>query len=268
LIYGQKLDRLKAVLGYEVEDSRFSSSGNTVLAGDRDRTTETIHFDIEYRLASKTSAFARIEHSTSDFDRSTGSLDSDQLDWLVGLRLKATSRLSGVVGYGQSDRDFDDGSLNGFDGNTYYANLSYGLAPYSVISFGAARSIEEPNSTDASFFVSELVSLSWDHSLTERLGFGAYVQYIDDDFDNGREDEFFDWGISLDYAFRPWLTLGVYYEDVDRDSNFDDISFSDRVFGIRLKSDLRSFVSSRRDKKAIEPSSFRPTSRSQFNSTH
>ena len=265
LIYGQKLNGLKAVLGFERGGSTFrSSNGDELLAGDRDRDTESIHFDIEYRLASQTAIFGRIERTTTDFDRSTGSLDNEQLDWLVGLRVKPTSRLSGVIGYGQSDRDFDDDSIGGFDGNTYYANVTYSIAPFSTIQFGAARSVEEPGSSDASFFVSELFSVSWDHALTQRLDFGAYAKAINDDFDNGREDDFFDWGLTLDYALRNWLTLGAYYEEIDRSSNFDGISYEDNIIGLRLKSDLRSFFSSRRDKHKVEPSSFKPTSRSQF----
>lgn len=266
LIYGKKLDRVKVVLGYEATSSTFrSDSGDEILAGSRDRSSDGVHFDIEYTVGGRTSVFARVDYTNINFDRTVNSFDSDQFDWLVGLRMNATSRLSGVVGFGGTDRDFDDSSLNGFDGNNYYVNLTYALKPYSVFQLGATRSIEESNSLNSSLFVSEIVSLSWDHSFTDHLTFGSFAKLIDDDFDNDRHDEFFDYGFSLDYAARPWLTVGLYYEDIDRDSNFDDISFEDRIFGIRLKSDLRSFLGNQnRRNRQIEPSSFKPSQRSQF----
>jgi len=257
LIYGRKLGTFTAVLGYERGSSSFrSESGSVIDGGDRDRTSESVHFDINYRFKGNTAVFARIENRSVDFNRFGDSLDSDQTDWLVGLRVKPTSRLSGVIGYGQTDRDFDDSSLNGFDGNTYYGNVTYSITPFSTIQFGAARSVEEPSSSDASFFVSEIFSLSWEHALTDNLVFDSFAKSLDDDFENGRRDEFFDWGVSLDYAVRPWLTVGAYYEDIDRDSNTAGVAFEDRIFGIRLKSDLRTLLRNRRAKRDIEPISF------------
>ena len=265
LIYGRKLERLKAVLGYERSTGSFNStSGDEVLAGDRDRVSDSFHFDLEYKFSPRTAVFGRLEYTEIDFERSFLSFDSNQFDWLIGLRLKATGRLSGAVGYGGTKRDFDDGSLSGFNGNNYYVNLSYAFKPFSVFQFGATRSIEEPSSTDASLFVSEVFSISWEHALTDHLIFDSYVKLIDDDFNNGRRDEFVDYGFGLDYAVKPWLTVGVYFEEIDRDSNFDNIAFDDRIIGLRLKSDLRSLFSSRRNSSQIEPSSFRPSQRSQI----
>ena len=262
LAYGRKLGRLVAVAGYERRTSDFrSEQGGLLEGGDRDRLEESIHFDINYQLSSKTSVFARIENTKTDFTRINDTLDSDETTWLVGLRVNPTSRLSGVVGYGQTERDLEDPSRNGFDGNTYYANITYAITPFSRVEFGAARSVEEPSSSDASFFVSELFSLSWRHELTEKLSLDTFVKTLDDDFENGRRDEFVDWGVSLDYSLRSWLSVGAYYQDIDRDSNVANVEFEDRIFGIRLKSDLRSLLSARRSKKHVEPASFRRSTR-------
>lgn len=264
LIYGRKLGKLVAVLGYERGSSSFrSESGDLIEGGNRDRSTESLHLDVSYRFAGNTSVFARIEHNEVDFNRFDASLDSEEVEWLVGLRVKATNRLSGVIGYGEIDRDFDDVSLNGYDGNTYYANLTYAITPFSTLQFGASRSVEEPSTAgDGSFFTSELFSVSWEHAVTDNLVFDSYVKTLDDDFDNGRRDEFFDWGLGLDYALEPWLTVGAFYEDIDRDSNVDGVAYEDRVFGIRLKSDLRPLLSRQRARKNPEPVSFSSSQRS------
>ena len=264
LIYGRKLGKLVAVLGYERGSSSFrSESGSLIEGGNRDRSTESIHLDVDYNIAGNTSIFGRIEYNEVDFNRFDASLDSEEVEWLVGMRIKATNRLSGVIGYGAIDRDFDDSSLNNYDGNTYYANLTYAITPFSTIQFGASRSVEEPSSAgDGSFFTSELFSLSWQHALTDNLVFDSFVKTLDDDFENGRRDEFFDWGLGLDYALEPWLTIGAYYEDIDRDSNTEGVAYEDRIFGIRLKSDLRPLLSRQRAKKNPEPISFGASKRS------
>ena len=250
LVYGRKLEHFTAVFGYERTNSSFrSESGDLIEGGDRDRTSENIHLDLDYRLSANTSVFVRIDRAETDFDRFGDSLDSKDRSWLVGLRVNPTSRISGVIGYGETERDLDDGTLNDFDGNTYYANITYAISPFSSVQFGAARSIEDPGSADdGSFFESELISLSFQHSLTDHLSFDSYVKFLDDDFDGGRQDEFVDWGVGVNYVFRHGIKVGAYYEDIDRDSNVSGIAFEDRIFGIRLSSDLRNILSKKQSR--------------------
>ena len=257
LAFGRKIDVVTAVLGYEYRESNFDSDDlfNNADSGDRDRESESLHFDVNWKFASKTSVFGRIERTETNFDLSAPNLDSGQTDYLVGLRFKPAKALNGVLGVGRSDRDFDDSSREGFDGGIYYANLNYAINPFSVVQFNASRLVEESGDEDASFYESELFGVSWTHSLTPRLVFDAYAKWIDDDYDIGREDQFVDWGVGLDYAWRNWLTAGIYYGEIERDSTTDGIDYEDQFIGIRLRSDLRSLLEGR-GKKRPEPSSF------------
>ena len=257
LAFGRKIGVLTAVLGYEYSESNFSSSDlfNNADSSDRDRESESLHLDVDWRFASKTSVFGRIERTETNFDLRAPNLDSGQTNYLIGLRFKTDDALSGVVGLGRSDRDFDDSSREGFDGNIYYANLSYAINPFSVVQFNASRLVEETGDEDSSFYESELFGVSWTHSLSPKLIFDAYAKWIDDDYDIGREDQFVDWGVGLDYVWRDWLTAGVYYGEIERDSTIDGIEYEDQFIGIRLRSDLRSLLAGR-GRKQPEPSSF------------
>ncbi len=266
LIFGRKLGVIQAVLGYEVQKSRFDSDDllDTINFSDgRDRTSETLHFDVDWRFSDRASLFARIEQTDTDFDNFDTTLDSDQTDFLLGLRWRADGSLSGVVGVGVSDRDFDDPSRENFDSSIYYANLTYSFNPFSTISLNASRTFEEPSDITSDFFESELFGVSWNHALNTRTSLSLYAQAIDDDFNTNREDQFFDWGVELSYGWRNWLTASIYYSEVERDSNIDNVEFDDTIIGIRLRSDLRSLLgSSRKRKDKLEPSSFGRAKRS------
>lgn len=264
LVYGRKLDLLTAVLGVEYGDTGFKADdgGGVIPAGNRDRESDSIHFDLNYNIGARTSIFGRVQKTDVDYDRNVRSLDSEQTDYLVGMRWKPTNRLSGVVGVGRSDKDFDDRDLIGYDGSHYYANVNFALSPFSNIKFAASRAVEEPSDLEASFYESELLGVSWEHSVTSLFVFNAYSKWIDDDYDTGREDQFIDWGLGLDYVWKPWLTAGLYYGEIERDSTREGVAYDDSYIGIRFRSDLRSLLK-RRSNDTIEPSSFAPLKKTQ-----
>jgi hypothetical protein len=97
-----------------------------------------------------------------------------------------------------------------------------------------------------------LIGIGWEHSLTPRLSFNASAKWTDDDYDTGREDQFVDWMIGLDYTWRDWMTAGIYYGQAERDSSVNEESYDDAFFGIRLRSDLRPLLRGRRKSDSTE----------------
>jgi len=106
--------------------------------------------------------------------------------------------------------------------------------------------------------VSDLIGVSWSHAITPQLVFNAFAKRVEDDYNTSREDRFFDYGLGLDYAWRSYLSIGLFYNEAERRSTLDNIEFDQRFYGIRLRSDLRSLLNSASSRKAPEPSSFPP----------
>ena len=258
LIFGRKTGIVTAVLGYEYSESDYRSFDllNQDNSRNRDRVSESVHFDLNWRFASKTSVFVRVQRTETDYAAQTANIDNDQTDFLVGVRLKATNKLNGVLSVGRSDRDFDDPSREGYDDNAYYANINYSLSPFSVISFNASRIVEEPGDINSSFYESELFGAAWNHALTPKLSLEIYGKLIDDDYDIERQDQFTDWGVGLNYSWRRWLDIGAFYGEIERESTLSEVEYEDNYFGVRLQSDLRSLLRGRRRAEGIEPSSF------------
>lgn len=264
LVYGRKASPLVGTIGFERYKSSYTNNfqGNENTTGGRDRVTDSIHLDLSYKIASKTAIFGRIQRQEIDYDRSLNTLDSEQTDFLIGLRWKPTNALSGVVGIGTTDRDFDDPRRGDYDGSSYYANVDYAYNPFSSFSFRAAKSVEEPGDDLSNFYVSELIGVGWDYAIKPNLLFNVFAKWIEDDYNTDRKDEFFDFGLGLDYVWRPWLTAGIYYGEIERDSSVDLIEYDDRYIGVRLKSDLRTLLRGRGS--YTEPESFeypRPSTR-------
>lgn len=251
LIYGRKSSPLVAVLGIERHESEYTNNfqGDLNPTGNRDRDSESIHFDLSYEIGDRTSIFGRLNRTETDYERTANSLDSEQTDFIVGLRWKPSRALSGVVGIGTSDKNFDDARRNDYDDYNYYANLNYSINPFSTLQFGASKFVEEPGDEVSDFYESSLFAVSWDHAIRPRLLFNAFAKWVEDDYDSGRNDDFFDFGLGLDYVFKPWLTAGAYFGQIDRESNINSLDYDDTYFGIRLRSDLRRLISGRGDRE-------------------
>jgi len=129
-----------------------------------------VHLDLTWHFAPKTSVFGRVQFTDTNFDIQEPDLDSEQVEYLVGLRFKPANALSGVVGAGRTVRQFDDIEREEFDGSTYYVNLNYSINPFSTIEFNASRFVEDPSDAESSFFESEFFALGWTHALTEKCG--------------------------------------------------------------------------------------------------
>jgi len=260
LAFGRKAGVLSAVLGFEHTDTRFKNAEliDGLDSSERDRESDSLHFDLNWQFAATTSVFGRIQKTDVDYDSSFNTLDSEQTDYLIGLRWKPSGAISGVAGIGRTDKNFDASFRGDYEGSTYYVNLNYMINPFSNIELAASRFIEEPGDELASYYESDYFGVGWNHSLTPKVSFDVYAKWIDDDYDIDRRDKFMDWGLGLDYAWRRWLTAGIYYAEIERESNREDVAYEDAYIGIRLRSDLRSLFSGSRDDERIrEPDSFK-----------
>ncbi len=257
LIFGRKIGILKGVLGYEYVETTFSSDDELFRfnAAERDRETEALHLDLEWQFGAKTSVFGRIEETETNYFSVANQLDSTQTDYLIGLRWKPSSALSGVAGIGRSEKDFVSPDQPDYDSSVYYANLNYSFSAFSNLQLAASRQVEEPGDGLSSYYESDFYGIGWNHALSQRVVLDAYYKWSDDHYNTGREDSFVDWGVGVDYVWRSWMTAGIYYGEIERESNFSDIAYDDAYIGLRLRSDLRSlFSGSRRDE--VEPASF------------
>lgn len=253
IIYGKRTSPLNAVLGLERYNLSYrnNSQGLEDTFSDRDRSSDTLHFDLSYQIGSRTAVFGRLEKVNIDYDQTGSDLSSEVDRYLIGLRWSQGSRLSGVFGVGSTKKDFDDPLRKDYSGSNYFANIDYRIRPFSNIALSASRSVEESADINSNYYISEYLGVGWNHSLSDRFSFSVYAKHIDDELDTGRNDKYKDYGVTLSYDWRRWMQFGVYAGNIERNSNRDLFDYDEAYYGIRLRSDLRSLLKGR--SKVAEP---------------
>ena len=256
LIFGRKIGILQGVIGYDYYGTSYDSSplsGEFNFEDSRDREAESLHLDVDWKFADRTSLFGRIQQTETSYDRSDAGLDNTQVDFLLGLRWRASGALSGSVAFGATERNFEDPGREDYEGATYYANLSYAINPFSVVGLSASRALEEPGDALADFYESDFWGVTWNHALSPRWTFNAYAKFVDDQYNSARNDEFFDWGLGLGYIWRDWLTAGLFYGEIERRSNLLGLDYDERYFGLRISSDLRNLFGGGNKEGKLDP---------------
>jgi hypothetical protein len=157
----------------------------------------------------------------------------------VGLRGDLTAKLSSTFRFGFVNRDPDSSSQPGYNGLTMGGSWTYTPTDRTRISLVTDRSPQESTFGDVPFYITTSAALTASQqfftkiTVTARasLGINEYPskQTINDQT-KWRNDTFYGYGIGVDYAIRPWITVGGEYAHLARSSNFNVFSFKDDRF--------------------------------------
>ena len=75
----------------------------------------------------------------------------------------------------------------------------------------------------------------WTSAISTTVSFGTG----DDDYDEtNRSDDVTNYGISLDYEFRRWLSIGVAYDFDERDSNINAFDYERNIYSLNVSLSL------------------------------
>jgi hypothetical protein len=212
-----------------------------------------------YRIASKTSATISVRQTDVDFDRerqlTTGNVnfDSTERELLLGLLFDATAKTSGRIEAGRIEKDFDSSLLDDFSGFGWRVGVQFRPRTYSSIDISTSRRTDEADDVLNrsvignlnSFILRRDITAAWTHNWTDRFQTGVDVVFGTDEYrsalDEGRgnrDDDFSGFGVSADYTFRPWLSVGASYRRYDRDSNIAIFDYDRNFFLLSFEGTL------------------------------
>ena len=226
VVYGRRTNTLQLAGTVSHSEVRFKNNDQ---AG-RDRDADALAAAVFWNVGTVTSLFVEgvweeidyIEPGAIDFD-------SDVTSYNVGLAWQPTEVTTGIVRVGQTDKDFKDPAQEDFSGATYEGRVRWEARPYSIIEAYAAKSVEESTSFESSFIESTIYGVSWNHDLTERWTVGAFGQWINDQFSEGREDDYSSYGVNLVYDMTSWLDVGAGWSRTERSSSLPEADYEDDV---------------------------------------
>lgn len=206
-----------------------------------------------YKFMPKTSALFEYKYVNREYpDQPTGaSEDQYRHDFMVGVTWDATSKIQGEakVGYGFMDYDNEYNTVGQKyeNKNTWIAemNVTWQATPKVLVTGTLQRAIRQstqgvvgtsfPNNYYVDTFAGLGARWTFIRNLTAFANLGAGLNdYNSLDGTSAREDDIYKAQVGLEYAFLKYMYVqGYYYYDY-RDSNKDNLGYTDNVFYVGL----------------------------------
>ena len=100
------------------------------------------------------------------------------------------------------------------------------------INLYASRTTEESTEFEAPYIVSDLIGIGFGYSFTDRFRGQAFINMIEDDVVNVRQDEITEFGIGVFYDLARWITLGANWHHGERESTDPDATYEVNTYSI------------------------------------
>lgn len=232
--YGTRASRGRLVLEAKTESIEYQNFRE--VSRYRDRNQDTVSGTFFWGVGPKTHALAEIRYIDTEYDRDAdpaNSLDSDEVDYLVGLSWDATSRLSGGARVGLSDRQYDSGLRDDTKRFMWEADITFAPKSYSVWNFETRRLNRETNGLGDAIDTREH-RVSWKHRWSGFASTLVEILTASDDYDaSSREDDRTWVEFEYNYAARRWFDVGVGFRHETRDSNQPGLDYDLNIYYIQ-----------------------------------
>jgi|GEM_PF-2322613 len=225
---GTTEDMLQFGVGASTQSLEYTNNNQ----GSRDRDTNAVYGRVTYNVSPITSVLAEVRQSDVDYIEASNPRDSQERSFTVGANWQPTELTGFQVRVGKTSKDFDANQFQDYDGTNYLGRVVWEPTAFTRVSAYASRAVEESSDSAASFFVSDLIGVTVNHGLSERLNILGYYNQTEDDFSSSRLDNVKDYGVGLDFAMREWLSLNARLGRVERTSNEADVPFEDTFVSI------------------------------------
>lgn len=237
--YGAPSAKGRLELG--VEQHNLDYDGDEVRTQIRDRDKLTLSGRFYYQVAPRTDLVFDLIHQELDYDIAldpSNPLDSDEQQYLLGLRWQTTAATTGFAKLGYQQKSFDSATRQDFNGVDWEVGVDWQPTDYTKVTLTTANDSRETNG-EGNFIQTREFAVNWRHSWLQRLASVVRVDYSKDAFEGtGREDENLRVRVALEYQFRRWLSVDAGYSFDQRQSNRDLIEFDRNLFDIRLTATL------------------------------
>jgi len=199
---------------------------------------------IFYRLSPKISVLGEYNYQPITYPDDKVYDNTNQFMYL-GVAFDPTARLNGELKIGYEDKNYNqavEGRNSNFKGTAIDGNLVYKLNTASTLRLLLNRAINDDQTTNAPYTQNK-VGLEWRHywsrnekvSWTLKGGYGTLAfdaPTVDADGSlKTRDDQRWEFGVTLGYDLKRWLTMTLGYDYVDNNSNFINYDYREnRVF--------------------------------------
>ena len=237
LIYGapEASGRLELDLG--TQDKSYEN--NRATTERLDLTLNSVAGRAYYRLGTRSLALGEIRNSRSRYASalSTASNNTERR-YYAGLTWDATAATTGIVKVGHMTKDFDQGNVPGFSGPSWEATVRWMPLTYSVVDLQTAKSTSDSTGVGG-FEIRTSNDVTWNHKWTQSLTSRVALGRLATEFSGaGRKDTAINYALTMDYAVRRWLKMGVDLAGTDNTSNIPSAEYKRTVTMFTLNASL------------------------------
>lgn len=217
---------------------RYDDDANNYL----DRTDDKYAGYLYYKLTGKSTIFAEYDLVDISYENLSG-LDSKEHTVWGGFRWRLSEKTIGEVKGGYLTKEYDQDGMDDASDFVFKGWLEYELTGKSRLRLSALRIVEEPDANTSNSTTTDMVKLAYLLDVTSKLLATAEAGYGRSEYDGDysyrgvvgeREDDRYTARLMLDYRIQDWVGAKASYTFVDRDSTFEDLSYTDNRFMLSL----------------------------------
>ena len=195
----------------------------------QDRTQLNVDPRFMYKILPKTTLEATVENNWITHKNNMYSVyDSNKQRYLLGVTWIHSSQFQAATRAGYLHQGFNEARFHGQELNapTWDINTKWSPFSYSKIDLSINRdAIAMIN--NASVRESDRFKLAWDHNWDSRVSTQLITAYESANYSSlQRHDDFYSFGLDLNYGVRRWLGFGVILNNRNLDSSIQTLNFN------------------------------------------
>ena len=192
-----------------------------------------------FRVMPSTSLLLGVRADDFDYQVDRGlepSLDSREQSVLFGATWDITGKSTGTVRSGYVEKRYDDSARRRFSGTNWSGDVRWSLRSYSHLDLATSRYPSESTSLTGDVIENTRYFVAWSHHWTPRTMTRLSALQSRQDFRGSveaRADTLDQYGLTLAYDMRRWLTWEFGLIVSSQDSNIDRFDFDLNVVSLR-----------------------------------
>ncbi len=166
------------------------------------------------------------------------SLDSTEYRYLLGATWDVTGKTTGTVKVGYVEKMYADDTRAEFSEPSWEVDIRWSPRSYSHFDFSTARYPSEVTSVTGDLIDNTTYSITWSHEWSDRVVSHITARDVDQKFRGsatGRLQELTEYGMTLAYEMRRWLTWEFGVDVSSRKSNVDRFNFDGTIIRLGAK---------------------------------
>ncbi|MGI9319000.1 MAG: outer membrane beta-barrel protein [bacterium] len=228
---GRRTNPVQVVIGAERSDIDFTNNDQD----QRDREDEQFLAGLYLNLSPRTSIYLLGDHTDIDYESTvSGEFDSENTQLSLGVGWEPSYSTSLLLQLGNIEKSFEQSGFEDQDTESYLGKFTWLPSDLSTLNLYASQTYEESVDLNAPVIESILSGISFGHRFSDSIRGQAYLNYIEDDLINVRQDEITDFGIGLFYNIRRWLQIGATWARTERESTDPEATYDSELLSLSL----------------------------------